>query len=44
MREAIQSLSSVPLSDCISRKDTLTEFKRVYFDNDTVIRCVENAG
>ena len=27
--------------DCISRKNTLAEFKRVYFDNDAVIRCAE---
>ena len=30
-----------PCEDCISRQDTLAEFKRVYFDNDTVIRCAE---
>lgn len=31
-----------PCDDCISRKDTLAEFKRVYFDNGTVIRCAES--
>ena len=30
-----------PTDDCISREDTLKEFKRVYFDNATVIRCAE---
>ena len=28
-------------ADCISKEDTLKEFKRVYFDNATVIRCAE---
>lgn len=27
--------------DCVSRKATLDEFKRIYFDNATVIRCAE---
>lgn len=30
-----------PCEDCISRSHTLSEFKRIYFDNDTVIRCAE---
>lgn len=38
---AIKALEQQPCEDCINRKDTLAEFKRVYFDNDTVIRCAE---
>lgn len=39
---AIKALEQQPCDDCISRKDTLAEFKRVYFDNGTVIRCAES--
>lgn len=38
---AIEALEQEPCEDCISRKNTLAEFKRAYFDNDTVIRCAE---
>lgn len=41
LRLAIEALKQESCDDCISRKDTLSEFKRVYFDNDTVIRCAE---
>ena len=30
-----------PCEDAVDRADTLAEFKRLYFDNDTVIRCAE---
>lgn len=35
------ALEQQPCADCINREDTLKEFKRVYFDNATVIRCAE---
>lgn len=39
--DEIKTLKQEPCEDCISRKNTLAEFKRLYFDNDTVIRCAE---
>ena len=41
IEELIKALEQQPSDDCISREDTLKEFKRVYFDNATVIRCAE---
>ena len=39
--DVINLLSAEPCEDAVSRADTLAEFKRLYFDNDTVIRCAE---
>lgn len=43
MREAINVLTNEQQTceDAISRKDTLAKFKKIYFDNKTVIRCAE---
>ena len=41
MQLAIEVLNQELCDDCISREDTLAEFKKVYFDNATVIRCAE---
>ncbi len=38
---AIKALEQEPCDDAVSRQDTLAEFKRVYFDDKTVIRCAE---
>lgn len=37
----VQSVNPQPCEDAISREHTLTEFKRLYFDDKTVIRCAE---
>lgn len=37
----LEALSVEPCEDCVSRSHVLSEFKRIYFDNDTVIRCAE---
>lgn len=41
VNEVIKELKQEPCEDAISRKNTLAEFRRVYFDNDAVIRCAE---
>ena len=38
---ADKALEQESCEDCISREATLAEFKRIYFDNETVIRCAE---
>ena len=41
VEEIVKALEQEPCEDAISREHALTEFKRLYFDNDTVIRCAE---
>ena len=38
---AIEALAQEPCEDAISRQATLAEFKRLYYDDKTVIRCAE---
>ena len=39
--EIIEALGQERCEDAISRSHALSEFKRLYFDNDTVVRCAE---